>query len=187
MELDGCAGSNGILPHNWLAGTSAGFEGGKKWIMETRTKHTYRTHLYHFIHDILVVCPNCSGKALVNTNGYAVFQAEAKNVRAVCGKCGYGKLLDQLPTRGKHLIIGAPVDPFFHLPLWLQLELGEHLLWAYNHEHLDFLEQHVGAKLRERNGFKYEVKSIGARLPRWMTAKGNRETVLKAIEKLKSK
>ncbi|MEZ4891641.1 MAG: hypothetical protein R2778_01350 [Saprospiraceae bacterium] len=33
------------------------------------------------------------------------------------------------------------------------------VLWAYNHEHLD-MEQHVAAKLRERNGFKYRIKVL---------------------------
>jgi ribosomal protein S27AE len=155
--------------------------------MENRTKHTYRTHLYDFIKDVLVVCPNCGSKALVNTGGYTVFQPEALNIRVVCGKCGYNKVLERLSTRSKHLIIGAPIDPFFHLPLWLQAEIGNELLWAYNLEHLDFLAQHIGAKLRERNGFKYQVKSIGAKLPRWMTAAKRREEVLKAIDKLKNK
>lgn len=155
--------------------------------MDHRSKHTYRTHLYDFIKNVLVVCPHCESRALVNTNGYTIFQREAVNVRVVCGHCGYNKILERLSTRSKHLLIGAPVDPYFHLPLWLKTELGEHQLWAYNMEHLDFLAQHVGATLRERNGFPYQVKSIGARLPRWMTAAKRREEVLKAIQKLKSK
>lgn len=85
------------------------------------------------------------------------------------------------------LIFGAPVDPFFHLPVWLQAEFSGEVLWAYNLEHLDFLAAHVGAKLRERNGFQFNVKSIGARLPRWMTAAHNREAILKALTKLKEK
>jgi hypothetical protein len=155
--------------------------------MEPRTKHTYRTHLYDFIKDILVVCPSCEGMALVDTRGYAIFQREAKDVRVVCGKCGHSKTLDRIVTRNISLKIGAPVDPFFHLPVWLQEEVGGELLWAYNREHLEFLEQHVGAKLRERNGFDYQVKSIGARLPRWMTAAKRRDAILKAINRLKTK
>lgn len=153
--------------------------------MEDRTKHTYRTHLYDFIKDVLVVCPNCEGRALVNTNGYTIFQPEALNVRVVCGHCGYNKILEKRSTRSKYLIIGAPVDPYFHLPLWLKKEIGDNLLWAYNMEHLVFLEQHIGAKLRERNGFEYQVKSIGAKLPRWMTAAKHRDEMLKIIHKLK--
>lgn len=107
--------------------------------METRTKHTYRLSLYDFIRDILVVCPQCQSCALVNTMGYTFFQREAVNIRVVCASCGFSKVLERRSTRSPKLIIGAPVDPFFHLPLWLQMEVGENLLWAYNRAHLDFL------------------------------------------------
>ncbi|MDX1912826.1 MAG: hypothetical protein SFV22_15145 [Saprospiraceae bacterium] len=97
------------------------------------------------------------------------------------------KRADPKQKNGKALIFGSPVDPCFHLPVWLQTAFSGEILWAYNFEHLDFLAAHVGAKLRERNGFKFQVRSIGARLPRWMTSAGNREGVLRAIEKLKEK
>lgn len=155
--------------------------------LENRTKHTYRARLYDFIKDLLVVCPNCSGKALVKTGAYTFSQIEATDIRVVCSACGYCKILERLHTRNQYFIVGAPVDPFFHLPLWLKIEVGNQLLWAYNPEHLEFLAAHVGAKLRERNGFKYQVKSIGAKLPRWMSSKNNREQVLRAIEKLREK
>ena len=152
--------------------------------METRTKHTYRTAIYAFIKDILVQCPHCTGKALVRTGDFQDMKFEINGVKVSCLKCGYNKGLDKVPMRGKHLIFGAPVDPFFHLPVWLQTEFESNLLWAYNREHLDFLAQHVGAKLRERNGFKYQVRSIGARLPRWMTSAKHREAILKLIGEL---
>lgn len=155
--------------------------------MENRTKHTYRLRIYDFVKDVFVECPHCAKRAFVNTNGYTAFQPEAVNVRVVCGHCGYNKVLEKISTRSKHLIIGAPVDPFFHLPLWLKTEIGENLFWAYNYEHLDFLAQHIGAKLRERNGFQFQTRSIGARLPRWMTAAKRRDEMLRAIEKLRAK
>jgi predicted RNA-binding Zn-ribbon protein involved in translation (DUF1610 family) len=154
--------------------------------MEERTKHTYRTNLYQFIKDILVECPSCGEKAIVHTKGYTILQQEARDVRVVCGACGYNKVLDRKGTRELALLIGAPVDPFFQLPLWLKTKIGAQLLWAYNLEHLDFLVEHVGAKLRERNGFKHQVKSIGARLPRWMTTASSRSEMLKALEKMRS-
>ena len=89
--------------------------------------------------------------------------------------------------KGNVLIFGGPIDPFFHLPVWLQADFSGQTLWAYNLEHLEFLAEHVGAKLRERNTSPRMSRSIGARLPRWMTAASNREAVLKAIEKLKGK
>lgn len=162
--------------------------------METRTKNTYRTNLYAFVKQVLVVCPNCAGKALVRADDFDTPKYEISLVKVVCTACGYNKTLeniskriDEKQKRGKVLIFGAPVDPFFHLPVWLQTEFSGEILWAYNLEHLDFLAAHVGAKLRERNGFKFNVKSIGARLPRWMTAADNREEVLRAIEKLKTR
>lgn len=162
--------------------------------MEQRTKHTYQTHLYAFVKDVLVVCPQCESKAIVHTAEFHTMKHERNAVKVVCSSCGYNKTLENISHRldpkqkqGQVLIFGAPVDPFFHFPLWLQSDVSGETLWAYNLEHLDFLAQHVGAKLRERNGFQFRVKSIGARLPKWMSAAHNREAVLKAIEKLKTK
>jgi len=116
------------------------------------------------------------------------------DIKVVCSGCGFNKTLenvsprkDEKQKRGNILIFGAPVDPFFHLPVWLSADFSGETLWAYNLEHLNFLAEHVGAKLRERNSLAFNVRSIGARLPRWMTAADNREAILKAIEKLKEK
>jgi hypothetical protein len=156
--------------------------------MESRTKHTYRTLLSELAKDVLVECPNCERQALVNTNGETVYRADKIKVRVVCGHCGYNKELERIWVRNKQFILGEAIDPFFHLPLWLKIELGDHLLWAYNYEHLRFIEEHIAAKLRERNGFEHhKSRSIGARLPRWMTAAKRREEMLRAIEKLRAK
>lgn len=155
--------------------------------MESRSKDSYKVTLYEYLKDILVECPACKHQALVDTRGYTLFQYEAKDVRLVCTHCGHNKMTELTPTRKIAYTIGGPVDPFFQLPVWLQTDVGEHLLWAYNEAHLNLLEAHVKAKLRERNGFKYKVESIGAKLPRWMTSAKNREQVLKAIERLKNK
>lgn len=162
--------------------------------METRSKHTYRTNLYAFAKNVLVVCPNCGGKALVRGENFDEPKPEVSEVKVVCTDCGFNKTLENISKRadpkqkrGNVLIFGSPVDPFFHLPVWLKADFSGEILWAYNLEHLDFLAAHVGAKLRERNGFKFQVRSIGARLPRWMTSAANREAVLKTIEKLKNK
>jgi hypothetical protein len=162
--------------------------------MEERAKHTYRTNLYAFVKKVLVACPHCEGKAVVRADDFDTPKHEISEVKVVCAACGFNKTLenvskmaDSRQKRGNVLIFGAPVDPFFHLSVWLQVEFSGEVLWAYNLEHLDFLAAHVGAKLRERNGFKFQVRSIGARLPRWMTSAANRGAILKAIEKLKEK
>ena len=71
--------------------------------------------------------------------------------------------------------------------LWLSIQLKEGELWAYNLEHLEFIKNHISANLRERTLENISNKSIGSRLPKWMTSKSNRNDVLKAIEKLKNK
>jgi hypothetical protein len=67
----------------------------------------------------------------------------------------------------------------------LQANVGEYVLWAYNYEHLIFLQQHVAATLRERKGEEKMNQSLGSRLPRWMTSAKNREKVVHYIEELK--
>jgi hypothetical protein len=162
--------------------------------MENRSKHTYRKAIYDFVKEVLVVCPKCAGRALVRADDFDTPKYEISEVKIICTGCGFNKILENVSKRhdpkqkrGNILIFGSPVDPFFHLPVWLQTDFSGEILWAYNLEHLDFLAAHVGAKLRERNGFQFRVRSIGARLPRWMTSAGNREAVLKAIVSLREK
>lgn len=163
--------------------------------MTTRINTGYQTFIYQLAKDVLVVCPSCSGRAMVNTNGFSYPQNQQGDIKVICTGCGFNKVLHRKPTvvvngvpkkstEGKHLIFGAPVDPFFHLPLWLTERVLGNLLWAYNHEHLEFLKQFIEAKLRERNGKKLTNGSIGSRLPVWMTSRNNRAVMLKAIEKL---
>jgi hypothetical protein len=163
-----------------------------------RNNDGYITFIHQFAEDVLVVCPSCSGKAMVHTNGYVYPKGGSGDVKVVCASCGFNKMLQRNPTvvvngvprksfTGKHLIFGAPVDPFFHLPLWLTDKVLGNLLWAYNPKHLFFLKEFVEARLRERNGKKNTNASIGSRLPKWMTSRHNRDIVLKAIERLITK
>ncbi|KUG07357.1 hypothetical protein [Solirubrum puertoriconensis] len=87
------------------------------------------------------------------------------------------------------MLIGAPVDPFFRLPLWLRTAIVENVLFAYNYEHLQFLEDFIGAKLRSRGSTKYgwANQSFESRLLTWMTSARNRAKFLKAIANLKAK
>lgn len=86
--------------------------------------------------------------------------------------------------------IGAPVDWFFHFPLWLQIPCCSEILWAYNPEHLQFLESYVGALLRERardEEHGWSNQSLASRLPSWIKSFKNRAGVLKCVEKLKER
>ncbi len=79
-------------------------------------------------------------------------------------------------------------DEFFGLPLWLQAGCCGELRWAYNAEHLAFLEAFVGARLRERRRSPEHGWSNGAlvsRLPAWLKSRKNREEVLAGLARLR--
>lgn len=165
--------------------------------MVDRNKSAYRTFLYEFINDVLVVCPKCSNQAIVRSNGFS-FRDGNNDVKVTCSSCGFNKRIDRNPTvvlnpagtrgkkisEGKHMIIGVPIDPFFHLSVWIKHDVGDNVLWAYNYRHLEFIRDFIDSKLRERNGGNLN-RSLGSRLPRWMTSSANRDAILKAINKLK--
>jgi len=78
-------------------------------------------------------------------------------------------------------------DPYFLLPLWYQSRFGNENLWAYNKEHLEIIEKHVGAELRERHNSESYNGSLGSRLPKWISSAKNRKYLLKTIKRLKEK
>ncbi len=79
-------------------------------------------------------------------------------------------------------------DDYFGLPLWLRFECCGAVLWAYNIEHLQYIERFVRADLRERvrdERHGWMNASLASRLPRWLKLAKNRETVLHAIQQLR--
>lgn len=139
--------------------------------------------IYEFGDEFLVVCPRCAGKA-------RVFRLEigseklSKTLNAprklICFSCVYRN-----EWNGGAISVGGSFDWYFRLPLWLEISCAGETLWAYNQKHLEFIEDYVGAKLRERKAFVN--KSMASRLPSWMKQAKNRDEVLKAIGKLKEK
>lgn len=163
-----------------------------------RTKDGYQKQVYDFIKDVYVVCPACGGKAIIKTPEFALRKTNEHEIKLICTNCGHNKRLQEKPDsvlysspnsiiKGKYVVVGGAIDPYFHLPLWLTMNCCDNILWAYNYEHLDFLRSHVEAKLRERNTQEMANKSLGSRLPKWMTSKKNREMILKALIQLKNK
>lgn len=74
------------------------------------------------------------------------------------------------------------IDPHFGHPLRLVAATRLGVVWAYNVRHLVELRAYVSARLRERRGSTN--RSLVSRLPRWMKLARNRETVLKALDRL---
>lgn len=163
----------------------------------TRNKDSYQKQVFDFINDVLVECPSCDSQAIIKCNGFSFSASKSNEIKLVCTHCGYSKSLQQKPDSilfslpghqivGKHFYIGGAVDPFFHAPLWLRTSCCGNILWAYNYQHLTFLESFVEAKLRERTGKEPSNKSLGSRLPKWMTTKKNRADVIQSIATLKN-
>ena len=75
--------------------------------------------------------------------------------------------------------------PHFGLGLWLQTPCAGRAFWAYNAEHLDFLRHYVEAAVRERT--PNANATLASRLPKWVKSSKNRDTILRAIDKLERK
>jgi hypothetical protein len=81
---------------------------------------------------------------------------------------------------------GKPHDPFFGMPLWFVGRVRDHILWAYNRQHLSFIKKLVEASLRESSA-PNQKKTLSNTLPKWMLSSKNRSHVLKTIEKLQTR
>lgn len=85
------------------------------------------------------------------------------------------------------LTMNSPCDPFFELDVWYRLETAHGLLWAYNLDHLEVIEEYIADRMRSRNGLPYKNNSIASRLPQWVKEAKNRDYLIKQIKKFKSK
>jgi hypothetical protein len=146
-------------------------------------QHRFRDHgetVYDFRDEFLVTCPRCSMCAYVFPlpDQEQLVPATAK---IVCHTCG----LNNVQPVHASVIHNTAHDWYFHLPLWLQTPCCGHILWARNRAQLAFLEQYVGAHLREE--VPDSNQSLVSRLPRWLKSAKNRADVLRGIERLKQK
>lgn len=149
------------------------------------------TYLYKFLYKILVRCPRCDRCAYVVLYDESVGDAEASKARSthwtgimfgtrrlVCAHCGFTKDWQRNTVESRPL-----EDGYFHQPLWLQTPCCGETLWAYNEEHLSFLEEYVGAELRE-SGITGN-STLVSRLPLWIKSAKNRDEVLRCVQKLR--
>jgi NMD protein affecting ribosome stability and mRNA decay len=134
-----------------------------------------------FGNNIMVVCPNCTKRGLVFNN----YNTPHEKHRFVCHSCGLNKKRD-MHAEIDWRLIGH--DPYFSLSLWLKTEYSGNILCAYNEEHLKYLENYISAKHRQHmpddNG-GWQNQSLASRLPKWMSAADNRESLLQTINKLR--
>ncbi|UPL50918.1 hypothetical protein [Hymenobacter sublimis] len=128
-------------------------------------------------------CKQCANRIMVEMPEVR-HKKEAIKVR--CSDCGCEE--SYKPTYIEHVGYSYSfngVDPFFQLPLWYQASFKDELLWAYGPEHLLYLEQYIGARLRERNQRRYTT--MVECLPQFIKAAKNRDVLLKLLERMKLK
>ncbi len=136
--------------------------------------------LSEFGDEFLVVCPKCKGMAKVIPTLIADKSDLFSPRQFICLNCVYRDT-----WIGNQVALGGNFDWYFQFPVWLQISFCNEILWAYNEAHLNFIEQYVSAKLRER---KPKInKSLASRLPQWLKSRKNRNEILKAIGKLRTK
>ncbi|WP_432108346.1 hypothetical protein [Streptomyces sp. AA1529] len=144
---------------------------------------------YDFIGSIVVRCPGCPKAARVVPLPGAGDSGERmlfRRRRLVCRGCGLSR-----EWRGRLLALprgtaGPVTDPYFGLPLWLQVETRHGWLWAYDLEHLDLIRRFVRASVRERAPW-YEPGprlTLVARLPAWIKRAKNRDGILRAVARI---
>lgn len=149
------------------------------------------TKIYEFYEEFLVVCPRCGsrGKVVIDEEEFAKLSKkkieQGRNKffgprKFICTQCVYRD-----NWKGTTIKVGSNRDWYFGFKLWLEIECCGELFWAYNREHLQMMEDYVGAKLRERT--KKGRNSFFSKLPQWIKSAKNRDEVLKAIRRLKER
>jgi Zn ribbon nucleic-acid-binding protein len=127
-----------------------------------------------FYNEVLVKCPQCKAKAAAHADSLSQI------AKLVCTECGYNKTATMQNGGGR---TNAAANTYFQAELWLQYPFGNDLFWAYNEQHLKYLEEYIAASLRQslnRSGFTMTEK-----LPRFIQQGSNRRALLKIIERLK--
>lgn len=136
--------------------------------------------LSDFYGEVWVKCPQC------NKKGIATADYNKKEARLYCESCGYNK-----QTSTETSVFGIKgnwemaAHGYFNAKLWLQYPFKNDVFYAYNNEHLHYLEQYIAAGLREhknRRGF-----TLLEKLPKFYHEAKNRSALLRIIQKLKMK
>jgi hypothetical protein len=127
-------------------------------------------------HPILVTCEKCGQCATLLK---FLFPRQPKQAwrfgQCSCLHCGH----QWMAQAGFHFYTRGP--------LWLKMSCCGNVLWILNREHLEFMEQFIGAGLREERMEGLSSRRLSSALPRWMLAAKNRKDVVRCLKKLREK
>lgn len=127
-------------------------------------------------HAILIECERCGKCATLRK---FTFPRDKKSVLRLgecsCLHCGH------------QWTVPAESHFFTRGPLWLRMPCHKNVLWILNRPHLEFMEQFIGAELREERMEERSSRRLSSALPRWMLAAKNRDDVVRCLKKLRDK
>ena len=128
-------------------------------------------------------CPFCRTRwnDLVRENEEVAEEHTREQLR--CEACG--RTSERMIAWRPHPHTASPRDPYFGLPLWLQIGCRGKTLWAYNGEHVAALRAYVASKDRDQWS-RYKWSAL-TRLPSWVKASKNREAVVRCLSRLERK
>ena len=132
---------------------------------------------------IWVRCSKCSDLAHM-TADWAKSKGECK-----CIACGAIYTFSIFLPEGFERSRKEWLRRYSDLPLWLKANFRSNVFWAFNGEHLDFLEHVIRSTLRERPVMSGRRLAFTMRmpfnLPSWLLSAKNRPDLLKLIRKLR--
>lgn len=136
--------------------------------------------LSDFEKEVWVICAVCSKKAI------AKLDVDQKKAQLFCTNCGTQRQTstEVSPYGIKGNLRLAP-HRYFEVELWLQHPFKNEVFYALNGEHLDYLEQYIGADLREHKNRTHFT--LLEKLPKFYHEAKNRKGLLAIIQKLKRK
>lgn len=129
--------------------------------------------IYDFLfnYNILIECPYC--------------KKCAEGIRKSDGKFGYILQCKYCGVLSNPIVGTWGNGTFMGLNVWLRTNCCGHLLWAYNKEHLDLMDNYIHSSLRER--IPNINQSLASRLPHWIKSGKNRAELSKGIAKLRNR
>lgn len=131
----------------------------------------------HFYKTVFVKCTSCNKKAICEVN------FETQLAKFFCTTCGYNK--EVTIQLSNNFAIQMAANQYFKAELWLKQNFKQEIFWAYNYEHLNYLESYISSLIREHRDRKHFT--LIEKLPKFYHVAKNRDALLKIITKLKTK
>lgn len=161
---------------------------------------------YHYNDKKVLECKNChyskkenSIKYIAYVNSYCcnnvdkvtfksqILNKKPKAIKLKCTVCNERKEFKPKIEEVFEFISdgNSRTERSFNAELWYQTTISGNVFWAYNLDHINYLQRYIRADLRERNSKVNGGGTMIARLPMFVKEAKNREKLLKIIEKWK--